>query len=146
LEVIRNLGAGLQQGISTTRDDSSNVIRLRPPEPSNLAPMPDANDVALVELLTVLNGQSLQSAFTAMDVLQFALDQVEATHATLPDNPEMPKLRQETARLSCELFAVRMVAVRLSSTLAQLRQALPTLRDDRTAGPALALRLDALGN
>jgi hypothetical protein len=103
------------------------------------APSPTADDVVLIELLTALNGQSLQSAFTAMDVLQFALDRVESAHAVLPDDPDLPNLRLERERLSCELFAARMMAVRLSSTLAQMRQALATPHAERTAGPQSAL-------
>jgi hypothetical protein len=128
--------------------DSSNVVPFRAPVAGDASRIAFAGTDAqlLVELLTALNGQSLQSAFAAMDLLQIALDQVEAAHAVLPDHPGIPKLREETSRLSCELFSARMMAVRLSSTLAHLRQSLATSQDDRTADPAGALRLIAPGS
>jgi hypothetical protein len=129
-------------------DGSSNVIRFKPNEAGEGAPIGSvrSDDQALVDLLTALNGQSLQSVFSAMDVLQLALDRVEAMQALLPDDADIQTQRAEIARLSCELFAVRMIAVRLSATLAHLRQEPATSPVGRTADAASGPRSNAAGN
>jgi hypothetical protein len=80
-----------------------------------------------------------------MDMLQMALDRVEAIQALRADDPDTPRQREEASRLSCELFAVRMMAVRLSSTLAHLRQVPAASRDDRIDDAIPTLRSNAPG-
>jgi len=74
----------------------------------------------LLGLLASLNGQSLQTVFRAIELIESALEQVERR---LRRNPDVSSLQQDLRRISAQLFAARMTALRLSANLAKARTA-----------------------
>jgi hypothetical protein len=109
--------------------------------PSSAANRPDANVVPLNRRaanpncavgdaapdgpdldIKALHAHWLHGVFASIDLLDGMLAQLEVGHAALPVGPGVTALQSERSRLSCELFQLRMAAVRLSSKLAQLRQ------------------------
>ena len=86
----------------------------------------------LLGLLAESYGQTLQTVFTAIDLIESILDRNEPT---LRESSDAPELRQDRLRIAAELFAARMTAVRLSTNLAKVKRACSLLEPDGDPDP-----------
>jgi hypothetical protein len=106
----------VSQTISLQTDPpGANVIALR-------GPRSDAADLGPAAALMALHAQWLNAIFASIERLDRSLAQFETGPAALPAGPAVSPLQRERTRLSCDLFQLRMAAVRSSSELARLRR------------------------
>ncbi|NVN85598.1 MAG: hypothetical protein HXX15_05860 [Rhodopseudomonas sp.] len=114
------------------------IAAFSPPNPDQICSLytPHACEPRrLLGLLAELYGQTLQTVFTAIDLIESILDRNERT---LRGSPDAPELRQDRMRIAAELSAARMTAVRLSTNLAKVKRVCSLLDRDGDPAPRFA--------